>query len=398
MKQWIAALLLASFGLMAWANAADGAGSAADQQFRAIYESEWSWRQSQFPGLGAEKDSTLRVDRLPSVDAQTLRERLQKWDQVLVQLDAVPQAELSAAERVNFAIYRPQIANLAAEIRLLNQEMPFNSDSSFWSDLGFMTRRPLRTRSDAESYIARLNDVPRYFAEQTVNMRAGLKRGFSVPRAVLGGRDVSIAAVADLEDPRQSEFFKPLANLPASMSTEEQEQLREAASKAIAEQVIPAYQQLLTFFRDEYVPRARKTLAAEAMPNGKAWYRQQIREYTTLDLTPEAIHKIGLAEVARIHAEMQETMREAKFDGDFPAFLAFLRSDPQFYAKTPEELLMRAAWIAKRVDGHRRLAIPVGIEHRAGLADLGAEQHHVQVAEIGLFRCIEIFIADVATT
>lgn len=350
MKQWIAALLLASFGLVAWANAADGAGSAADQQFRGIYESEWSWRQSQFPGLGAEKDSTVQVDRLPSVDAQTLRQRLQKWDQVLVQLDAVPQAELSAAERVNFAIYRPQIVNLAAEIRLLNHEMPFNSDSSFWSDLGFMTRRPLRTRSDAEGYIARLNDVPRYFVEQTANMRAGLKRGFSVPRAVLGGRDVSIAALADLEDPRQSEFFKPLGNLPASMSTEEQEQLREAASKAIAEQVIPAYQQLLTFFRDEYVPRARKTLAAEAMPNGKAWYRQQIREYTTLDLTPEAIHKIGLAEVSRIHAQMQDTMREAKFDGDFPAFLAFLRSDPQFYAKTPEELLMRAAWIAKRVD------------------------------------------------
>src|SRR5690606_19978363 len=96
--------------------------------------------------------------------------------------------------------------------------------------------------------------------------------------------------------------------------------------------------------------KARKTLAAESMPNGKAYYRQQSREFTTLDLSAEAIHKIGLDEVARIKAEMLETMREAKFEGSFEEFLNFLRTDPQFYAKTPEELLMRAAWIAKRVD------------------------------------------------
>src|SRR5690606_6234358 len=122
------------------------------------------------------------------------------------------------------------------------------------------------------------------------------------------------------------------------------------AKRAISRNVIPAYAKLLEFFREEYVPRARKTLAAEAMPDGKAWYRQQIREYTTLDLEPQAIHEIGLEEVARIDAEMRATMRETGFKGEFPEFLQFLRTDPQFYAKTPEELLMRAAWIAKQVD------------------------------------------------
>jgi uncharacterized protein (DUF885 family) len=322
----------------------------ADQRFKAIYEKEWNWRKQQFPGLDEDKDGGARISRLPSVDAATQRERLRVWDEVLRQLDALPVAELSASDRINFAIYRPQIVDLAADVRFGAYEAPFNADSSFWSELGFMTRKPLRSVEAAEDYIARLNDIPRYFDEQIANMRAGLKRGFSVPRAVLPGRDASIAAVAELTDPRASEFFNPLKDLPASMDVERQELLRASAETAIRDQVIPAYARLLTFFRNEYMVEARKTLAAEALPNGKAFYRQQIRQFTTLDLNAGAIHKIGLDEVARIHEEMLATMREAGFAGSFEEFLMFLRTDPQFYPKTPEELLMRAAWIAKRVD------------------------------------------------
>lgn len=129
------------------------------------------------------------------------------------------------------------------------------------------------------------------------------------------------------------------------------EALRQQAKSVIAQSVIPAYARLLKFFREDYLPRARKTLAAEALPDGKAYYRQQIHEYTTLDLDPDQIHAIGLREVARIHAQMLATMAQSGFHGDFGQFLAFLRSDPQFYAKTPEELLMRTAWVAKQVDG-----------------------------------------------
>ncbi|MEO7013669.1 MAG: DUF885 family protein [Dokdonella sp.] len=324
--------------------------SSADQQFKAIYEKEWDWRKLQFPEFDDDKQDAARVSQLPHVDADTQKQRLKVWTDVLKQLDTLSKDELSAAEQINLAVYRPQIENSAADIRFAGYEMPFNSDSSFWSNLGFMTRRPLRTIEDAEDYIARLNDVPRYFDEQITNMRAGLKRGFSVPRAVLPGRDVSIAAVADLTEPADSEFFKPLKDLPASMPIERQEQLRADGLTAIREQVIPAYAKLLDFFRAEYMVKARKSLAAESMPNGKAWYRQQIREYTTLDLSAEEIHKIGLDEVTRIQADMLTTMNEAGFKGSFAEFLTFLRSDPQFYAKTPEELLMRAAWIAKRVD------------------------------------------------
>ena len=337
-------------GTPLWAQAPAPTPNSADQRFKSIYEAEWAWRSQQFPGADDDKEVRARIDRLPRVDAATQKQRMAYWNDVRRQLDALAADELSAAEQINYAIYRPQIENMAASIRFGDYEMPFNSDSSFWSNLGFMTRRPLRSVEDAEDYIARLNDIPRYFNEQISNMRAGLKRGFSVPRAVLPGRDVSIAAVAELANAEDSEFFKPLRELPASMPIERQAQLRTQGLAAIRDQVIPAYATLLEFFRKEYMAKARKSLAAESMPNGKAWYRQQIREYTTLDLSPEQIHKIGLDEVDRIHTEMLATMKEAAFEGSFAEFLGFLRSDPQFYAKTPEELLMRAAWIAKRVD------------------------------------------------
>jgi uncharacterized protein (DUF885 family) len=340
-------LLATSLALTSLAHA-----DTADERFKALYTKEWAWRQEQFPGADDEDNASKPTDnRLPDVSQKAENARLAYWDDVLSQLGAIPVGELSAENQVNYAIYKPQVENLAAGVRFRDYEMPFNSDSQFWSDLGFMTRRPLKDADAARNYIAKLDDVPRYFDQQIANMRAGLKRGFSVPRAVLDGRDVSIASYAEAKSPEESDFYAPLKKLPSNIPADEQKKLQADAARAIREHVIPAYANLLKFFRDDYVPHARKTLAAEALPDGNAFYRQQIREYTTLDLDPEAIHEIGLKEVARIDAEMQATMKETGFTGDFPAFLKFLRTDPQFYAKTPDELLMRASWIAKQVDG-----------------------------------------------
>ncbi|QOW23218.1 DUF885 family protein [Lysobacter avium] len=333
------------------ANTAAATESTADKRFEAIYEREWTWRQEQTGGGSDEDgDSGSAPGRLPSVDAASQATRLAYWEDVLAELDAIDPAALSAENRINLAIYRPQVETLAAQVRFRTYEMPFNSDSSFWSNLGFMTRRPMHTAADYRRYIQRLTDVPRYFDQQITNMRAGLERGFTVPHAVLDGRDVSIAAVADLTDPEKSTFYDPLRKLPASIPAEEQVKLRAAAREAISQQVIPAYRTLLTFFHDEYVPGARTTLGASEMPGGDAFYRQQIREYTTLDLTPAQIHRIGLDEVERIQGEMDAIIQQVGFKGSFAEFLQFLRTDEQFYAKTPEELLWRAAWIAKRID------------------------------------------------
>ena len=324
--------------------------SAADTAFRAIYEKEWKWRQAGGGEASEDGDAPASAARMPDVSPASQQARLKVWDDVLVQLDRIDPKALSAENRINLAIYRDQVFNLAQDVRLKTYEMPFNSDSSFWSNLSFMARREMKTAQDYRNYIARLEDVPRYFDQQADNMRAGLKRGFSVPRAVLDGREVAIANVAELKDPTQSPLYAPFTRLPNTIPAEQRVALQAEARKAISGSVIPAYQKLLTFFLKEYVPQARTTLAAEAMPDGKAFYRQQIHEYTTLDLSPDQIHQIGLAEVARIQAEMDGIIKQVQFKGSFQQFLAFLRTDPQFYAKTPDELLHRAAWISKRVD------------------------------------------------
>jgi len=323
----------------------------ADAQFRAIYEKEWKWRQDGGGAASEDDDGPANATRMPDVGAAAQQARLKVWDEVLVQLDRIDPKALSADNQINYAIYRDQVFNLAAEVRLRGYEMPFNADSSFWSSLSFMARREMKTAQDFSNYIARLNDVPRYFDQQTENMRAGLKRGFSVPRAVLDGREVSIATVSELKDPTQSPLYAPFKKLPASIPAAEQARLQAQARQAISASVVPAFARLRTFFVDEYVPQARTTLAAEAMPDGKSYYRQQIHQYTTLDLTPQQIHEIGLKEVARIQEEMNGIIKQVEFKGSFAQFLTFLRTDPQFYAKTPDELLHRAAWISKRVDG-----------------------------------------------
>jgi uncharacterized protein (DUF885 family) len=329
------------------------ASNTADQAFEAIYQAEWNWRTQQAPGYDEDSDNSARAPAttLADVGPQAQATRLAYLEGVLEQLGRIDAGRLSAANRVNLAVYRAQIAHMAAEIRFRDYEMPFNADSSFWSDLGFMARATPADADGFRAYASRLRDVPRYFDQQTANMRAGLARGFSVPRAVLDGRDGSIAMIAELKDVESSNFFDPYRRMPASIPAAEQAALRAEGRAAIRDAVVPAFAKLLVFFRTEYLPEARTTLAAEAMPDGEAWYREQIRKYTTLDLSADEIHAIGLSEVAAIRAEMDGIIKQVKFAGDFPAFLAFLRSDPRFYAKSPQELLDRAAWIAKRVDG-----------------------------------------------
>ncbi|PJK08041.1 DUF885 domain-containing protein [Lysobacteraceae bacterium NML08-0793] len=349
------ATLTAPASCVAQTSAMHTAEASEDARFQAIYQREWAWRQQQ-EGSAGEEDSPNNRIGLPDVSPAAQARRLAMWEQVLRELDGIDPSKLSPAERINYLVYRPQVENLAASVRFGDFEMPFNADSSFWSWLGFMGQTPLRSVEDYRAYIAMLNDVPRYFGQHIDNMRAGLARGFSVPRATLDGRDQSIAQVAELQDPTQAALYTPFKQMPASIPAAQQESLRREARQAIEKSVIPAYANLLTFFRNEYMPKARTTLAAEAMPEGAAWYRQQIRHYTTLDMSAEEIHQIGLKEVAQIRAEMEEIIKQVGFEGNSPDtrfqdFLAFLRSDPQFYAKTPQELLSRAAWIAKRVDG-----------------------------------------------
>jgi uncharacterized protein (DUF885 family) len=320
----------------------------ADAHLRAIYTDDWKWRLKEFPGL--EGESKPVADHLSKEDAATQQMRLQHWQDVLGKLDKIPRAQLSPPEQVNYDVFRPEIEDAIADLKFRDYEMPANSDSAFWTDLGYTARRPFKSVTDYKNWISQMRDIPRYFAEQITNMKAGLARGFTPPRMTLQGRDKSIATVAEGK-PEENLLYTPFRETMVGVEPAEQAKLKAEAAKVIGEVVQPAYAELLKFFRDEYVPHTRATLAAEALPDGKAYYQQKIREFTTLHLSPEQVHQTGVAEVEKLHQQMVEVMHQTDFKGDFPAFLKFLREDPQFYAKTPQELLNRAAWICKLFDG-----------------------------------------------
>jgi len=330
---------------------ADAKQHAADDRLQAIYTAEWKWREDQFAD---DEDSQKPIsDHLPKVDPATQEARLRYWEEVLHKLDEIPPADLSAREQLNYAIYRPQIQVLIANQQFRDFEMPANSDTTFWTDIGYTARRPFRTVQDYRNWIAQMRDIPRYFHEQMDEMRSGLKRGFTPPRVTMEGRDASLTAVTNAT-PEGSLFYTPFKDMPG-VSADQQAAMRKEAVQVIHDVVQPAYLELLNFMRAEYVPGLRTTLAAEDLPDGKAFYRAKIREFTTLDEDPAQIHALGEAEVARLHGEMLAVMEETGFKGDFPAFLSFLRREPRFYAKTPTELLMHAAWIAKKFDGKASL-------------------------------------------
>lgn len=322
--------------------------ASADAKLRALYDGYASWDARESEQFEDAHGETKPTAHLPHVDAGSQVRRAAYLQSLLTQLNAIDVASLSESERVNAAVFRTVLENGLGEARFRQWEMPFNSDSSFWTYLD--GRRAFSDAAEYERYIGRMRDIPRYFDEQIENMRAGLKRGFTVPKATLSGRDDSIALFA-VDDPSKSSFLKPFADMPATIPAAQQDALRTQALDAVRNSVIPSYRKLLQFYRDEYFPRARTTIAARDLPDGDAYYRANIREYTTTDRTPEDIHQLGLKEVARIDAEMRKTMAETGFKGSFEQFLVFLKTDPQFYAKTPDELMGVSSYVAKRTDG-----------------------------------------------
>jgi uncharacterized protein (DUF885 family) len=339
----IGALFMAAQGAYA-------ADTSADAKFKAIYVKEWDWRKEQF-GIRDEEDTRQPLpDHLPKADPAAEAARLAYWNEVMKEVDAIPRDQLSPEVQIDYDVYRPQIAALIADEQFRDYEMPVNSDSSFYSDIAETPRGNFRTIADYRNYVKWLRDIPRFFREETDVMRTGLKRGFTPPKVTMTGRDKAIEAVADAK-PEDSVFMEPFKKNALNIPQAEWDVLRAGALKSIQDSVIPAYRDLLTFMRNEYIPGTRTTLAAEALPDGKAYYKSRILEFTTLDMDPAQIHQIGLEEVATIHQKMVDEMQKTGFKGSFADFLKYLRTDPKFYVDTPDELLRRAAWIAKEFDG-----------------------------------------------
>ena len=340
------------------------AQASADSRLRALYDDYAAWDAKETGQIEDGRGGAKPADYLPRVDQASQARRKAHVEEVLRQLNAIPARQLSPGQQVNAAVFRTVLENALTELRYRTWEMPLNSDSSFWT---YLDSDPFDNVADYRRYIGRMRDIPRFFDEEIANMRAGLARGFSVPRATLEGRDASITPFTE-RDVTKNPFFAAFKTMPSTIPAREQLALRDEGVAAIKEQVIPAYEKLLRFYREEYLPKTRTSVSAHDLPDGDAFYRSQIREFTTTDMTPEQIHQLGLSEVARIDAEMRKTMAETGFTGSLADFLKFLKSDPQFYAKTPDELMGVSAYVLKRVDAKIGNIIGTLPRRRFGLA------------------------------
>jgi uncharacterized protein (DUF885 family) len=321
----------------------------ADELLRDLYESEWQWRTEQ---LGEQSLSSRgRIDDfLPDVSEAAQQERLRYWESVLGKLREVPFERLSAAAKQDYSVYEQQISTLIAQQQYRMYERPANADTSFWSVLAERGNRALDSEDDARRYVKQLADVPRYFAQHIDNMRAGIARGFGPPQVSMTGRQETIRTVAMAGAPEETVFFKPFDTLPEALPQENRERLQQEGIDVIATAVIPAYRDLLTYVEQEYFPQLPLATAAVDGPDGAAFYQAQLREFTTTELSAREIFDIGQREVAAIRAEMEEIAAQVGFAGDVPGLLEYMRTDPRFYAKTAKELLMVAAYEAKKFD------------------------------------------------
>ncbi len=324
------------------------AQESADARLAALGDEYYDHQLAEYAYIEKSSGQIEPGDRLPAVTPQAQKARADFTADLLERVQQIDSDALSNKAQIDAAVLRTLLQQELGDARFREWEMPFDSDNNFWSYLA--AQSGFQSVEEYERYIARIRDIPRYFTEHIANARTGLKRGFSVPAVTLKGRDASLDAYV-VEDYRESPLWKAFDQMPERISNAERTRLMREGRTAITEAATPAYRKLLRFFRDEYLPNTRRSLGANEMPDGRAYYAQQIRQYTTTELTAEEIHQIGLREVARITAEMEKVKAEAGFKGTLDEFVIFLRTDPQFVAKSADELMGVAAYTAKRADG-----------------------------------------------
>ena len=229
--------------------------------------------------------------------------------------------------------------------------IPFTNDSGFFNEMSYISRQTTFAKvDDYEAYAARLTEMPRYFGQHKANLRRGIKTNMTASSEIMPG---IIDMVQNLGQgaAKEHSFFKPFITYPDTISKDEQDRLTALGEAAITNAVMPAYRDLAEFFEEEYLPKARSSVGIGTTDEGREYYRALVRYFTTLDMSPDEVHEIGLKEVARIRSEMDTIIKGVEFKGSFAEFLDFLRTDPQFYATSEEQILKEAAWMAKQLDG-----------------------------------------------
>lgn len=288
---------------------------------------------------------------LPDMSPEMMETINEQRTQFLARHAALSVVPMREADRLNYELLGFVLTQRQRLAPFDEARVPFMNDSGFFNELSFVIRQvDFKTVQDYENYVARLTRLPRFFGQAKENMRRGIDEGFTASAEILPGIQEMIDAMAET-GAEGHPLYQPFRNFPDTISAADQTRLKNLAEAALSSSVIPAYRDLAEFMREDYTPKARQTAGLGNSQTEREYYRALTRYFTTLDISPDEVHEIGLKEVARIRGEMDRVIEETEFDGSFAEFLNFLRTDPQFYAKTRKELLMHASYLAKKLDG-----------------------------------------------
>ena len=295
------------------------------------------------------RDSVLHHPLGSNSEEDFLR-RYAFYDSAYTALNRIDTASLDFDAQINLELIKYDVEDQLSEWKFRSYLNPILSDEGFHTEIAGMGSQVLTTLKEYENYIQRLKDIPRSVEERLNLMRKGLVLGICQPRAILNGYENTYEQhiVTNLE---KSVFWKPFLKKPFAISDTDWKRITIEGRLAVQQYAIEGFKTIKTFFDKEYLPKTRKTIGVSNFPDGLAYYQERTHHYTTTDLSYEEVYQLGLQEVERIKKEMWQVLQEAKFGGDLKAFIAYLRTDPKFYAPTAEQLLKEASYIAKKSDG-----------------------------------------------
>ncbi len=321
------------------------------RQLEELMADYWSYTLQESPTLATRAGINDFNHLLPQVSPVDHARRLRTEEAFQERLTSIDRDSLNRDNQVNYDLLDWELARSIDGMRLNTLRIPFNTFSSFFSGaLRASFGINMNTEEDYRDYIARIEEFPRYFNENIENMRQGMRDGFVLPKIIIDGVLPTIQAQV-YDNPDDSSLADPIIDMSERLPETVRTQIINDTRSAIRTYAIPSFRQLATFLEEEYYLSATEGIAATDLKDGEEYYSHQIRVYTTrTDLTADDIHEIGLSEVARIRREMDALIEESGFEGGFEEFTEFLRTDPQFYAETAEELLQAASFVAKKID------------------------------------------------
>jgi uncharacterized protein (DUF885 family) len=317
-------------------------------RLHALFDDEWERTLRENPTFASSLGDRRYNREWPDISLAAVERRQAANRAVLARLGSIPRDSLPTAERLNYDLFRREYMERVESARFREFLIPLDQRGGIQTADGLGERLRFTEVSDYEDWIARLRALGGHVDQNIAIMRQGIAEGRVHPRVIMERIPDQVAA--QIVEPEKSPFYKPLLVFPDTVAEGTRSRLRSEALSAVRDVVIPAYQRFDRFFREEYLPATRETIGASALPDGRELYEFRARTFTTTSLTPDEIFDTGMSEVRRIRARMDEIVRQVGFQGSFAQFLQFLRTDPQFYYATPEELFEGYLAISKRVD------------------------------------------------